>query len=38
MSKKNSQVFPPNEIIFYETEDGKISIAVSFERSLICNF
>lgn len=32
MSKKNSQVFPPNEIIFYETEDGKISIAVRFEN------
>lgn len=32
MSKKNSQVFPPNEIIFYETEDSKISIAVRFEN------
>ena len=32
MSNKNNQILPPNEIIFYETEDGKISIAVRFEN------
>lgn len=30
--KKNSSMLPPNEIVFYETEDGKISIAVRFEN------
>ncbi|MFI4937328.1 MAG: virulence RhuM family protein [Candidatus Berkiellales bacterium] len=36
MSKKNSdQMLPPNEIVFYETEDGKISIAVRFENENI---
>ena len=28
---KNINQSPPNEIIFYETEDGKVSIAVKFE-------
>ncbi len=32
MSKKNKPILPPNEIVFYETEDGKISIAVKFEN------
>lgn len=32
MSKKNNQMLPPNDIIFYETEAGKISIAVRFEN------
>ena len=35
MSNKNKQILPPNEIIFYETEDGKISIAVRFENENI---
>jgi hypothetical protein len=34
-SKKNDQILPPNEIVFYETEDGKISIAVRFENENI---
>ncbi|MCP5504961.1 MAG: virulence RhuM family protein [Chlamydiales bacterium] len=32
MNKSDNQTAPPNEIIFYETEDGKISIAVRFEH------
>jgi hypothetical protein len=32
MSTKNKQILPPNEIIFYETKNGKISIAVRFEN------
>ena len=32
---KNDKQQPPNEIIFYETEDGKISIAVRFEHENI---
>ena len=34
-TKKNSPTSPPNEIIFYETEGGKISIAVRFENENI---
>ena len=35
MVRKSNQMIPPNEIIFYETEDGKISIAVRFEHENI---
>lgn len=35
MTKNDKQQQPPNEIIFYETEDGKISIAVRFEHENI---
>lgn len=34
-TKKNSPMLPPNEIVFYETENGKISIAVKFENENI---
>jgi hypothetical protein len=34
-NNKNSQLSPPNEIVFYETDDGKISIAVRFENENI---
>lgn len=34
-SKKSSTILPTNEIVFYETEDGKISIAVRFENENI---
>jgi len=34
-SKKDSPILPPNEIVLYETEDGKISIAVRFENENI---
>ncbi len=33
--KKDSAALPPNEIIFYETKDGKVSIAVRFEEENI---
>ncbi len=33
--KEKSPTIPPNEIIFYETEDGKVSIAVRFENDNI---
>lgn len=29
---KNRAILPPSEIVFYEAEDGKISIAVRFEN------
>ena len=35
MDKNGNQTMPPNEIVFYETEDGKISIAVRFEHENI---
>ena len=35
MDKNGNQTIPPNEIVFYETEDGKISIAVRFEHENI---
>ena len=34
-NKKNTEPLLPNEIVFYETEDGKISIAVRFESENI---
>ena len=34
-NKKNSPKSPPNEVIFYEADDGKISIAVRFEHENI---
>lgn len=34
-NNKHTQSFPTNEIIFYETENGKISVAVRFERENI---
>jgi hypothetical protein len=34
-NKKNNQPLPSNQIVFYETEDGKISIAVRFENENI---
>lgn len=34
-NKKNSRTLVPNEIVFYDTEDGKISIAVRFENENI---
>lgn len=34
-SKNQNQNMPPNEITFYETENGKISIAVRFEHKNI---
>lgn len=35
-NKKNKPMLPPNEIIFYETEDGKISIAVRDNDPQVC--
>jgi len=34
-NKKNNHLPAPNEIVFYETYDGKISIAVRFEHENI---
>ncbi|MBX9585947.1 MAG: virulence RhuM family protein [Gammaproteobacteria bacterium] len=34
-SKKKNPILPPSEIVFYETQDGKISIAVRFENENI---
>jgi hypothetical protein len=34
-NKKNSPTLLPNEIVFYETADAKISIAVRFENENI---
>lgn len=34
-TKKDSGTLTPNEIVFYDTEDGKISIAVRFENENI---
>lgn len=34
-NKNNNPVLPPNEIVFYESSDGKVSIAVKFENENI---